>query len=95
VGEEAKRLLADVLDRTIDEDSTLDSVISGVAMQSSQGAYSAAAAMLGIDGRALQAIALAWEENQDNPPAAITFDEFRTKIILHRSLAFINGTLPT
>jgi hypothetical protein len=94
IADEGKRLLEEELDQPIEEDSTLEKVISGVAMQSSQGAYSAAAAMLGIDGRALQAIALAWEESQHNPPAAITFDELRTKIMLYRSLASVSGKPP-
>lgn len=86
VAEEGRRLLEELLGRAVEEGSALDSVISGIAAQSSQGAYSAAAAMLGTDGRALQAIALGWEESQDSPAAAISFDELRTKILLYKNL---------
>lgn len=92
ITEEAQRVLETLLGRPIEESSTLDNILSGVASQSGKGAYASTAAMLGIDGKALQAVASDWEESQDNPPRAITFDELRTKILLYKSIATSRDT---
>lgn len=86
VANEGKRLLEALSGQSVTDGSVIDSVIDGVAAQSRHGAYAAIAAMLGLDVRALQAIVLDWEENQDSLPLKITFDELRTKILTFQSI---------
>lgn len=84
--EKKKLYLEKILELTIEDGSVFDKVLSSVALESREGAYAAVAAALGIDSRALQAVLLTWEENQDSPPPHITFDELKTKIMLYKQL---------
>lgn len=84
--EKKTQSLEKLLKLTVEDGSVLDEILTSVALESREGAYSAVAAALGVDRRALQAVSLNWEENQDAPPCHITFDELRTKIMLYKQL---------
>lgn len=85
--EKRKNALETLSGFLIEDGSVLDAVLSIVALESRDGAYSTVAAALGIDSQALQAVLLSWEENQDMPPPPVSFDELKIKIMLHKQLA--------
>lgn len=82
-----KQCLEKFLKVAIEDGSILEEMLSSVALESRNGAYSAVAATLGLDSCALQAVSLLWEEKQDILPPPISFEELKTKIMLYKQLA--------